>query len=132
MPQSVSFNRGQISLTYDSTSGVLQSVTSPEGNTLSYTYDGSLPLTETWTGEVSGTVGVKYDSDFKIVKQYINGADSIDFRYDKDNNIIGVGALRLKRDPSNGLIKADTLGNITDSMSYTTLGELSRNIWHQY
>jgi YD repeat-containing protein len=40
----------------------------------------------------------------------------------------GVGALRLKRDLSNGLIKADTLGNITDSMSYTTLGELSRNI----
>jgi RHS repeat-associated protein len=104
---------------------MLQSVTSPEGNTLSYTYDGSLPLTETWSGEVNGTVGVKYDADFKVTAQTINGTDTVKFVYDKDGNLINAGQLKLKLNAQNGLLQYDTLGNTTTAYTYNTLGELT-------
>ncbi|MCI0552002.1 MAG: CHAT domain-containing protein, partial [Anaerolineae bacterium] len=42
-PKTINFDRGALSFAYDATTGLLDSLSAPEGNAITYTYDGSLP-----------------------------------------------------------------------------------------
>ncbi|AZT84803.1 hypothetical protein EHN06_15270 [Marinobacter sp. NP-4(2019)] len=113
---------GIYSYNYQTTTGQLQTLTSPSGDTLSYTYDGFLPLTESWTGEVSGTVSRTYDNNFRVRQLTVNGS-AIALDYDADGLLTEAGAMALERQADNGLLAGTTLGNVTTTMAYNTFGE---------
>ena len=124
-PSTLSFDRGTLAFGYSPTSGSLTSMASPGGDSLKFTYDGALPKTVTWKGTVNGSVGVSYDTHFRVTGQTVNGANSVNFAYDKDGLLKQAGALGLRRSGTNGLLLADSLNTVKTTYGYTTRGELS-------
>ena len=116
---------GQTTFTYHPTTGQLTTIAAPGGVTLGYTHDGSLLLGTTWSGPVAGSVTRTYDTDFRVASEQVNGANAVTFQYDQDSLLTGAGALTLTRHPQHGLLTGTTLGSVTDSLSYSTFGELS-------
>jgi len=94
-------------------------------DTLIYTYDGSLPKSVRWKGEVNGFVSVEYDSNYQVTSQSVNGGNIINFTYDNDGLLMQSGSMSIAREPAAGRINGTTLGNVTTSQSYNSLGELS-------
>jgi RHS repeat-associated protein len=116
---------GQTVFSYHPTTGNVSNITSPGGVGLSYTYDGSLLTGATWTGPVAGSVTRTYDTDFRIATESLTGENPITFQYDPDSLLTQAGSLTLTRHPQHGLLTGTTLGNVTDSLTYTTFGELA-------
>jgi RHS repeat-associated protein len=111
--------------TYHPTSGQVSGIASPGGVSLSYTYDGSLLTGTTWTGPVAGSVTRTYDTDFRVATESVNGGNSITFQYDPDSLLTSAGALTLTRNAEHGLLTGTTLGNVTDTYTYSPFGELA-------
>jgi YD repeat-containing protein len=130
LPKSITFDRGQLKFSYDTTRGTLKTIVAPGGDTLSYTFDGSLLTKEVWSGNVTGNVQYTYDNNFRVTQQRVNSTDSVTFSYDKDGLLKKAGALSIGRSSQSGLITADTVGNITSSYSYDSLGNLSFMSYH--
>jgi RHS repeat-associated protein len=59
-----------------------------------------------------------------VATESVNGGSSITFQYDPDSLLTGAGALTLTRHPQHGLLTGTTLGNVTDSYTYSPFGEL--------
>ena len=116
---------GQSTYAYDPVTSNLRTLTAPGGETLAYSYDGSLPTSMTWTGPIVGSVGVTYDNNFRVTAQSVNGGNAVTFTYDDDGLLTGAGALSLNRDAQNGLLTSTSLGSVSDSLSYSALGEPS-------
>ncbi|MFA5832146.1 MAG: RHS repeat-associated core domain-containing protein [Bacteroidota bacterium] len=123
--KTLTFDRGTISHDYNAKSGLITKIISAENDTLLYTYDGTMPIKEEWRGAVRGYVTIQYDSSFRVIAQKVNGGDSIGFKYNTDDQLTSVGALKLAYNSTNGLPIADTLVNVTTAISYSTLGEVS-------
>jgi RHS repeat-associated protein len=117
--------RGVTTFTYTPTTGQVASITVPDGGTLSYTYDGSLLTGSTWTGPIAGSVTRTYDTDFRVATESINGGNSVTFTYDPDSLLTGAGALTLARHAQHCLLTGTTLGNVTDTYTYSPFGELA-------
>jgi YD repeat-containing protein len=117
------FSRGQVTTSYDATTGQVSSLTAPGGISLAYTYDGALLTGTTWTGPVAGSVSRTFDVDFRVSSQSVNGANPVAFTYDADSLLTGAGALTLTRDAANGLLTGTTLGNVTDTRAYNSFAE---------
>jgi RHS repeat-associated protein len=66
-----------------------------------------------------------YDTDFRVATESVNGGNSVTFQYDPDSLLTGSGALTLTRHAQHGLLTGTTLGNVTDTYTYSTFGELS-------
>jgi RHS repeat-associated protein len=116
--------RGQTTFTYHPTSGHVSSILSPGGVSLSYAYDGSLVTGATWAGEVAGSVTRTYDTDFRVATETVNGGSTITLQYGPDSLLTQAGDLVLTRHPQHGLLTGTTLGDVTDSYTYTPFGEL--------
>ena len=123
-PASVLLDRGTQSFGYSGTTGSLTSLRTPTGDSLKFRYDGSLPTAVVWKGAVNDSVTVTYDSAFRVKTQAAHGGTPVSFGYDRDGMLTSAGALRLGRDASNGLLKADTLSSVIGSYSCTSRGEL--------
>src|SRR4030042_2470955 len=67
--------RGTVNFGYNSATEQLTSITTPEGNSLTYTYDGALLTETTWSGAVQGNVQRSYNNDFKIETLSVNDDD---------------------------------------------------------
>ncbi|MBI4510548.1 MAG: hypothetical protein HY698_13020 [Deltaproteobacteria bacterium] len=115
---------GQIGLAYDSV-GRIASTTAPGGQAILLSHDGSLVKDTTWTGVIEGNVNYTYDNDLRPVAESVDGGDAVDFRYDQDGLLLGVGRLQLTRSGQNGVVTGSTLGGVTDSFVYSDLGEVS-------
>ena len=124
-PAKIVFDRGEISMQYDSATGNLKQITAPGGETLNYTYDGSLPLSVQSTGSVNGTVSVTYNNDFQVTSQSVNGANTINYDYDDDGLLTQAGQLNLSYNNLNGLFEGTTLGNVTTEYAYNEYGEMT-------
>ena len=117
--------------------GNLQTITAPDGGTLTFAYDGLLQLNSTWggTSPVTGSVSRVYNADFLISSRSINGGSTVAFTYDNDSRITSAGAETLAYDPENpanpgtffvnGLLRSTTLGVVTDAYQYNSFGEVS-------
>ena len=116
---------GTTSYAYDTTTGNLASASIAGGESIAYGYNGPLPTSSTWTGTVTGSVSRAYDNNFWVVSQNLNGGNAVTFTHDKDGLLTKAGALVVKRDPKNGLVKGTTLGTVIDSRTYDTFGDLS-------
>jgi len=65
--------RGDIVLSYQETGAKqLESITTPENNTLTYAYNGGLLTSETLSGEVEGSVSFGYDNYFRATSLTVN------------------------------------------------------------
>jgi len=115
---------GQVYYRYDVVTGNLERIDAP-GSTVSYAYDASLPTGESWSGTVAGSVGRTYDNNFRITSQSVNGGIAVAFTYDADDLLTGAGALTIARDVQNGLVTGTTLGTVSDTLGYNSLGEVT-------
>jgi RHS repeat-associated core domain len=122
---SITAPNGNTGYSYDPTTGNLASITTPDvnGGVLSYTYDGLLPVSETWSGgSVVGNVSWTYDNDFNIATETVVGS-TINLTYDIDGLLLtGAGALAIGRNQSNGLITSTLLDNVSTSVGYDDFG----------
>jgi len=124
-PSSVRFDRGTLNYAHSSTTGNLAAIRAPSGDSLLFSYDGSLPIAVRWAGTVAGSVEATYSSDLRVASQTVNGADEVDFTYDRDGLLTGAGALVLSRSTTTGLLDGDALGPIASAYRYTSRGELA-------
>jgi YD repeat-containing protein len=129
---SVTVPEGNYSYSYNTTTGKLASITTPDGLGLNYTFSGALPTQTSWTGSVTGNVGKSYDNDFRVSTISVNGANPFTYQYDNDslltavkNTTLGIN-LTLTRDTQNGLLTGTALGSLTDSYTYNGFGEVSQ------
>ncbi|RHW77453.1 Ig-like domain-containing protein [Colwellia sp. RSH04] len=117
--------RGIFDYNYNSISGQIEQVTSPDASTLKFSYDGALVLSAELTGEVSGKVSQAFNNDFKVVQRCVNSTSCIGFSYDKDLFLSLAGDLTINRaSQRGGLITGTSLGSITTSNVYNDFGEL--------
>ena len=122
---SVAIGRGEYRYNYNAATGTLASTTAPDGAVLTNAYEGSLLTGQTWHGPVAGSVTRTFDSDLRIASQTVNGADTVAFTYDNDGLLTQAGAMTLTPDAQNGLLRSTSLGTVTDTLDYNTLGELA-------
>lgn len=108
---------------YNATTGLLDSITAPDGGIVSYQYDGFLRTRQTWTGTVAGNVSQTFDNNFRVASQSVNGANTVNFTYDNDNLLTNAGSLALTRDPVNGLLSGSALSSVNDAFTYNGFGE---------
>src|SRR5262249_37717142 len=87
--------RGPESLSYDSTTGQLASLTAPDGGGLSYAYDGSLLTSVAWSGTVVGRVAFGYNADGQVTSEAVDSSSPVAFRYDLDGLLVKAGDLSL-------------------------------------
>ena len=114
-----------VTRTYNPTTGKLASVSTSDGQTVSYGYDGSLPLSTTWSGTVAGSVSRTFNNDFRVANESVNGANSVAFGYDNDGLLASSDGLSFTRDPTNGVITDSTLGSVTDHRTYDGFGQVA-------
>lgn len=116
---------GVYTVAYNATTGQMAGMTAPGGSTLSYAYDGALLTRTTWAGAIAGNVSRTFDDNFRVTSQSINGGNTLNFAYDDDSLLTGAGTLSLTRSAQSGLITGTTLGNVTDTRSYSGFAELT-------
>jgi RHS repeat-associated protein len=121
--QTLTVPNGVYTYSYGATTGRLTGISAPGGMTLAYTYDGSLQTRSTWGGVVAGNVSHTYNNFLGIASQSVNNANTINYTYDNDSQVISAGNLTLSHNAQNGLITGSTLGNVTDSLSYNGFSE---------
>lgn len=121
--QNVTTPHGSISVSYESATGRVSSITAPGGVALGFTYDGPLLLGETWSGPVAGSVSHGYNNNFWVVSQSVNGG-GLAYGYDNDGLLVQAGAMTLARSPQNGLLVSISIASDTTSYDYNGFGEL--------
>jgi len=119
---SVSSSLGNIAYTYDS-QGRRATATSPDNIATAYGYTGNLVTSLQNSGAVSSLFTETYNNDLLPTSTSAGGI-AINFAYDKDNLLVQAGSMTLTRDPASGLVSGTVLGNITDSTTYNSFGEL--------
>ncbi|MEO6421699.1 MAG: RHS repeat-associated core domain-containing protein, partial [Candidatus Nitrotoga sp.] len=124
-PTSLGIARGLFNYSYNATTSQLTGVTSPGELGLTYSYDGTLPTGVTWSGAVTGATAYTYNNLLLASTESVNAANTVSFNYDADGLLKTAGNLALTRNTQNGLLTGSTLGNVTDSMTYNTLAELT-------
>ncbi len=120
----VALSRGTTTIAYDTDTGHVASLTTPEGNALTYTMDGPVVLSEAWSGEIPGSVERTYDADLRLATISVNGANPVAYGYDDDGLLVQAGSLALTRSPQSGLLTATTIGVVTTGYAYNSFGEL--------
>ena len=111
-------------ITYNSTTGNLQTITDNQGGTLTFGFDGSLMTSQNWTGSVSGTVGYVFDNNIRVIEERVNGTSNVSFTYDNDGLLITAGGLNLQRNAQTGLTVGTQIGGVNDTRGYNLFGEL--------
>ncbi|HEU4582448.1 MAG TPA: RHS repeat-associated core domain-containing protein, partial [Polyangiaceae bacterium] len=123
-PSTLTGASGSIALGYLAT-GHLQSVNGPAGVNLTFTRDGSLLTGTQWSGLVTGSVTQVFDTYRRVSSESVNGANVISFGYDDDGLVTSCGSLTLAYDPNLPLPTTSTQGQVSDTRSYDSYGQLS-------
>ena len=110
--------RGIHNYTYNKTTGLLSSISSPGDVVLSFAYNGGFLTTETWSGPIHGKVQDEYDNNFRVVSRKVNDAMPIIYKTDLDGLLIKAGKMLLQRNQQNGYITGIKLEKISENISY--------------
>ncbi|MBJ7347809.1 MAG: hypothetical protein JHC87_04460, partial [Thermoleophilaceae bacterium] len=116
--------QGNNTFTYN-TNGTLATAHSYDGATTAVTYDGPLPVSEQHTGLVAATTAQTYDNDFRLTAALLNGV-GINYTYDQDSLLTGVGAMAISRNAANGLPTATSLGVTDQTITTNDHAEVQR------
>jgi RHS repeat-associated protein len=86
-------------------------------------------LKDTPTNVSLGSVSTDRNSDFNVSSQTVNGitgaASQVNYSYDNDLLLTGVGAESITRHAMTGLIASTTLDSSNDAFTYNSFGELT-------
>ncbi|NEV65218.1 RHS repeat domain-containing protein, partial [Thiorhodococcus minor] len=116
---------GATTYTYAGPTERIATITTPEGEVLTFDYDGALTIDTQWSGTLNGRVETDWNSDLAIAAHIINDSHSISYAYDGDGLLTQAGALILERHAGNGLLTGTTLGGLTTTQGYNAFGELA-------
>jgi RHS repeat-associated protein len=120
--------------------GRVSGVSGPQGTNLAFTYEGFLPASTTWSGSVVGSVSHSYNSDFQVGSEVVTpgAGTTVLFGYDNDGLLTcasktnctpaSADALKITRDPDTGLVTQVVLGNVTETLTYNSYGELATQV----
>ncbi|MBL0122655.1 MAG: hypothetical protein IPP88_07940 [Betaproteobacteria bacterium] len=122
---SVGISRGLINYAYGPSTDQLTGITAPGGLVLGYSYDGELLTGVQWSGAVSGATAYTYNNNMRVTAETVNGGNNVTFAYAPDGLLSAAGSLTLARSAQNGLITGSTLGGLTDSRTYSLLGDIN-------
>ena len=111
------------------------------GVDLSFSYDGFLQTGVSWTGDVTGSLTWQYDNNFWKLAETVSGLSGVataSFGYDADGLLTcaspgtcsppSADALRMIRSSQNGLLTSATAGQLNESWTYNSYGELARYV----
>ena len=115
---------GEVSFGYHATTGLLETITGPYGETLTYGRDGPLLLQTDWSGVVAGSVRRTYGDGFRRATEGINELAPISFEYDDDGLMTKAGDLSFERDEVSGRVSGTQIGLVADDFAYNEYGEL--------
>ena len=121
---SITTQRGKYVATYNTASGALTSLSSPDSVVLTMSYYGSIDTMQTWSGRVNGTVSFAVNRDMLTSSQRVNGGNAVTYAYDNDGRLTGAGKLSVARRSDNGLVAGTSIDSITTSDSYSSHGDL--------
>ena len=113
-----------INYAYNTDTGTIATITDEDSETLSFSYDGSLLTQTVLSGTVAGTLSQTFNNDFRVSQQSINGANSIDYAYDRDGLTTKVGAIDITRDTENGYITHTALNTVEDIRTLNNLAQM--------
>lgn len=65
-----------------------------------------------------------WNNDFWMTEETVAGTAAITFDYDAEGLLTRAGALELTRDAGSGMLRATTLGGVTESWGYNEAGEV--------
>jgi RHS repeat-associated protein len=108
---------------YDTGTGQVRAINSPEGISLAYEYDGHLRTATLWSGTVAGTVRNTYDANFLVTQETVNGQFPVTYGYDQDGIVNSVGALQITRTAGNGALLGTTVQQVTSTNTLNAFAE---------
>jgi RHS repeat-associated protein len=123
-PAAVTFPGGKLRFGFDEKTEQLKSITTAEGEVLSYVYDGFLLTATTWKGPIQGRVARTHDNDFRLASLRVNDGPRVEFKYDPDGLLARAGALTLEHHAGNGLLTGTKLGDVTTKVEHNGYGEV--------
>jgi len=115
-----------LSLQYDAADRI--SALTHDGQTLRFAYDGPLVTGADWTGPVNGRIERVFNTQLRVQRWSVSGttgSQAVNLSYDNDGLLTGAGDLKLTRRADNGWLQISTLGNLNETFSYNSFGELS-------
>ena len=110
---------GTYAITYQDqpNSGLVESLSTPAGNVLTYEYDGPLLTRQTWSGAatdaINGSVAYTHDENIWLTHLDIAGT-TIAYDRDDDGLLTGAGPMILSRNPQHGALERTDLGVVSD------------------
>lgn len=116
--------QGSYSYQYNSF-GQIVNETSPDSISTGYTYVSDLVSSISYLGPSAFYLNQQftYNSNFRKVSSMIAGV-TFNYAYDKEGLMVQAGPMTIRRDPQTGLVVGTTLGQLQDSYSYNSYGEL--------
>jgi YD repeat-containing protein len=130
----------QIVLSYDQER--LSNIQTPEGNinltylcgskvgsitkgaeSITYGYDGSLVTSKAFSGTLNQSLNYTYNSDFNRTS-FTYAGSTVNYTYDNDVLLTGVGTFTITRNAGNGLPQAVTGGSLNLTRTFNAFGEL--------
>jgi RHS repeat-associated protein len=113
---------GNFAMTYDPNTNLVMTITSPDSEVMSYKYAGNILTQVNSSGPVASSVSYTYNTDGSLASLGVNSTSSA-ILYDKDGLVIKVGDEALTRNGV-GAVSASQLGNVSESVSFNTFGEI--------
>jgi len=117
---------GMYTYDYNDISGLLDSISSPDGITQGFSYNGDLIEQVSWSGAISGSISYAYDAKGIMTQISIND-QNIAYQYNLDEDITQAGLEILSYDQTSGLLTGTTLGIIEESYLYNEFAELTQH-----
>ncbi len=125
---SISSPEGNFVLSYKPNSKLISQLSSPQGVILNYQYSGDILRSVSTSGPFVGAINYNYNSDGTIASLSTSDAlaslGSIGFQYDKDALIIGVGSESITRNDT-GNISSIRLKNILQNLTYDMFDQIN-------
>lgn len=90
---------------------------------ITYGYDGSLVTSETLSGTLNHTLSYTYNNDFNL-KSFTYAGGTVNYTYDNDGLLTGMGSFTITRNAGNGLPEAVTGGTLNIAQTFNGYGEL--------
>ena len=118
--------RGDYTVNYDSLTGLLDNVVSPDGITQAHVFDNEQLVGVNWSGAVSGGVGYGYDAKGRLTTLSVGGQD-FTYAYNNDDDLVQSGDMTLGYDATSGLLTTTTLDSVSETFEYNDFSELSRH-----
>lgn len=125
---SVAGNKGSVSLSYDPNTKQLASLQTNDGIATGFEYVGPLKTKELTSSALgSHSLNLEYANNMTLSSLSLNSRSGLEravaIAYDRDQRPIQIGDERFLFDSQSGLLKASSLGVVSQNLNYNSFGE---------